>query len=318
MSKKILILLIIFIMATTGCRYINDSNKKVGTSNQLSDKLQIKIVNKYINIRKDKSTNSEILGIVKKDSVFNVIDYEKVNDYLWVHIKTDNNIEGYIASNETNKYYEFINGEVDFTAPTIDIAVDVIEVDTFSDFTNEYINKIVKYKDDIDNNPKLSYEIQNNSINYYIIFKVSDKSNNSVEKKIKLVIRNERLASNNEWITYDKVRELRNKFTNIAKKYGNMDTYNTLTSYYWRIDFYNTTTIRVFTDSSWAHGCYYNANNDEIKVINCNDEYGNTSYEQMKSRITSQEKSAKNAYLKIKEEFEKTGYKISDLNLYFG
>lgn len=322
MQKKILLLLILLIMVTTGCRYINNnpnvSNKKVGTSNELSNNLQIKILNKYINIRKEKSTSSEILGIVKKDSVFNVLDYEKVNNYLWVHIKTNNNIDGYVASNDDNEYYEFINGNVDFTPPTIDITVDTIEVDTFNELTNEYINSIVKYNDDLDKNPKLSYEIEENGVNYYIIFKVKDKSDNSVEKKVKLVIKNERLASNNEWITYDKVRELRSKFTNIAKKYGDMDTYNILINKCWIMDFYDLTSISVFTDESWYYGCYYNVYNDEIKVISCNDEYGNISYEQMKNRIASQEKSAKIAYLKIKEEFEKTGYKIGDLNLNFG
>ena len=318
--KNNIVLIIITLLLLTGCNIINndmEDGKLVGTSNDISNKLQIKIITEYINIRKEQSVESEILGIVKKNSIFDVIDYKKINDYLWVHIKTNNNIDGYVASFEDEKYYEFTNGDIDYTAPTLTINVDKIIVDSFYDLTDEYIKSIVKYEDDKDKNPNFTYEIKDDGYNYYIIFKVKDSSNNEAEKTIDLEIKNEKQASNKEWITYDKVRELRTTFINIAKKYGEASTFVTLTNDYWRIDFGNTTTIMVFTDYSWLYGCTFNAIDDDIKVLNCNDEVGEISYENIKTRLTYQEESAKNAYYKIKQQFEQTGYKISDLFLDF-
>jgi len=294
-----------------------ESGKTVGVSNKSSDKLQIKILNEYINIRKEPSVNAEILGIVKKGSLFDVIEYKKGERYLWVHIKTNNDIEGYVATFFDEAYYEFINGNIDYMEPTLNITVDKITVDSYSEVTDEYIKSITTYSDDKDTNPHFSYEVINDNINYYINFKVVDNFGNITEKKIKLVVKNERLASNGKWITYDKVRELRNKFISIAKKYGNADSYITITNNYWRIDFGTSSSMMVFTDMSWFYGCYYSMTDDEIKVTSCNDQAGEIAYEKMQKRISSQEKSAKNAYLKIKESFEKTGYKIKDLYINF-
>lgn len=323
MIKKLILVSLIIVIFITGCSFKGLNNKKtedgkiIGTSNDTSNKLQIKILNEYINIRKEQSVDSEILGVVKKGSYFDVIDYEKVDEYFWVHIKTNNNIEGYVASFDDNIYYEFVNGDVDFISPKLDVKVDVIEVNSYNDLTDEYINSIVRYSDDKDKNPEFNFEITSDDINHYINFKVIDKSNNFVEDKIKLVVKNERLASNGNWLTFEEVRELRNKFINIARKYGNADTYITITNSYWRIDFSHITTIQVFTDMSWFYGCSFTAKNNEIEINRCNDAAGEISYDQMKNKIASQEKSAKNAYLKIKEEFEKTGYKIEDLSINF-
>lgn len=328
MKKKsliiILIIVVLCICTVVAIFSFKDSNKEnvgngktIGISNESSDKLQIKILNEYINIRKEPSVNSEILGIVKEGSLFDVIDYKVGERYFWVHIKTNNNIEGYVATFLDDKYYEFVNGDIDYIAPTLNIAVDKISVDSYSEITEEYIKSIITYSDDKDNNPSFSYETVDENPNYYMHFKVTDKAGNITEKKLRLAVKNERLASNGKWITYEKVRELRNKFISIAKKYGNADTYSTITNSYWRIDFGNITSMMVFTDMSWVYGCYYSINGDEIKATSCNDQAGEISYEAMKKRIASQEKSAKNAYLKIKENFEKTGYKIKDLFITF-
>lgn len=319
--KKNIVLITMMLLLLTGCNLLNNNavedGKIIGTSNESSNKLQIKIITDYINIRKEQSVESEILGIVKKGSIFDVIDYKKTEELLWVHIKTDNNIEGYIASFDDEKYYEFTNGEIDYNAPTLTIEVDKIVVDSYYEITQDYIKSIVKYEDDKDNNPDFTYEIKDDGYNYYITFTVKDSSNNKTEKTIQLEVKNERQASNKEWITYDKVRELRTTFMNIAKNYGEVSTYVTLTNDYWRIDFGTPTHIMVFTDLSWIYGCTYNVYDEDVNLINCNDEAGETLYDNIKNQITYQEQFAKNAYHKIKKQFEQTGYKISDLNLDF-
>ena len=77
----------------------------------------------------------------------------------------------------------------------------------------------------------------------------------------------------------------------------------------------SSTDISVFSDMGWYYGCYYSAIGNNIEVKSCHDSAGTVSYDEFKSRIASQEHSAKQAYLKIIGEFEKTGYKISDLFL---
>ena len=144
-----------------------------------------------------------------------------------------------------------------------------------------------------------------------------DYSNNKVNKSVKLNVKNEKLASNGKWVTYDEVRELRKKFLNIIRKYGQTEEYTYVTSNYWKIQFGSSSTIAVFSDLGWYNGCYYEAIGEEIKVSECNDSAGTIPYEDYKSKIASQEEHAKQAYLNISKEFAKTDYKISDLFLGF-
>ncbi|MGM9877255.1 MAG: SH3 domain-containing protein [Bacilli bacterium] len=324
--KKVLLVFVVLISLSTlvGCKKVEKDDYKdetfdgkiIGTSNPASEsKLQIRIINDYINIRKEKSINSDIIGIVKKDSIFDVVDYGHVGDFFWVHIKTDNNLDGYVASYENNIYYNFINGDIDFIAPKLEINVESINVDSYSKITDEYIKSIVTYSDDKDQNPKLTYNVLNEE-NYYLNIEVIDAGNNSTQKKVRLNVSKERLASNGKWIEYTEIRNLRKKFLNIIQKYGSTEEYTYLVNSYWKMDFnISSTYISVFSDSEWYHGCNYRAIGNNIEIDSCYDSVGSVSYDEFKSKIATQEQSAKKAYLNIVSEFEKTGYKISDLFL---
>ena len=316
--KKIILILCIFLLTACAKENKTYNGKLIATSNSISEsKLQIKITNDYINIRKDQSVSSDIVGIVMKDSVFDVIDYEKDGKYCWVHIKSDNELEGYVASFEDNIYYEFINGDIDFINPKLEISVDSVDVSSFSEITDDYINSICIYSDDKDDNPKITYKVKTQGSINYLDIEVVDYSNNKVNKSVKLNVKNEKLASNGKWVTYDEVRELRKKFLNIIRKYGQTEEYTYVTSNYWKIQFGSSSTIAVFSDLGWYNGCYYEAIGEEIKVSECNDSAGTIPYEDYKSKIASQEEHAKQAYLNISKEFAKTDYKISDLFLGF-
>ena len=173
------------------------------------------------------------------------------------------------------------------------------------------------YSDDKDDNPKITYKVKTQGSIYYLDIEVVDYSNNKVNKFVKLNVKNEKLASNGKWVTYDEVRELRKKFLNIIRKYGQTEEYTYVTSNYWKIQFGSSSTIAVFSDLGWYNGCYYEAIGEEIKVSECNDSAGTIPYEDYKSKIASQEEHAKQAYLNISKEFAKTDYKISDLFLGF-
>ena len=316
MKKSIVFIICLLLLTACGQSKTKDG-KIIATSNDSSNtKLQIKIVSDYINIRKEKSVESDIIGIVKKGSVFDVVDHEQVGKYHWVHIITNNKLDGYVASFEDNIYYEFVNGDIDFIEPKLEVNVGKITVDSYSEITDEYVKSIVTYSDDKDENPVLTYDVSQAGYGYYLNIKVTDAGGNETEQRIDLKVNNERLASNGQWLTQDQIRDLRKKFLNIIRKYGTADEYSCLTNTYWKMDFYNKVTISVFDDVAWLYGCTFVGQDKEIKVGNCNDSAGTVSYEEMHKRISKQEQSAKDVYLKIVEDIEQIGYKISDVALY--
>ncbi len=320
MKRFLLSILIMCVIITlTGCGLVEKRTKDgklIGTSNESNNKLQIKITTDQLNIRKEKVINSEIVGVVQKGSIFDVIDHEQKGKYQWVHIKTNNNIEGYVASFEDHIYYEFINGDVDFIPPKLEIKVGEINVDSYSQINDEYINSIVEYSDDKDKNLQLTYEVSASGNIYHLNIKVKDKGNNEVVKKVRLNVKNERLASTGKWLTIKEVRDLRKKFLKIIRKYGRAETYDMIYSDYWKINYYGSgANISVFEDIRWFKACYFKAKGNNIDVEYCEDSVGKISYEEMHKRISKQEKSAKNAYLNAIKDLEKTGYKLSDVFL---
>lgn len=123
--KKIIVLfLIIFIVLIIcffGKRIVNKLNKDNSiihenrtisqSNNRDVAKKQVEIITDYINIRKDKSVKSKIIGKVYKSEIYDVLE---IND-IWVKIKTSNNITGWIAAMYNNDYYLKyldINGEI--------------------------------------------------------------------------------------------------------------------------------------------------------------------------------------------------------------
>lgn len=103
-KKKIILIIILFIIACVlGGLLINKklSNNMVDTviqSNERNDGLdQLEIINDEINIRLDADTKSEKLGKVVKGEIYTIIETKEDNYYTWYKIKTNNDIEGFIA-----------------------------------------------------------------------------------------------------------------------------------------------------------------------------------------------------------------------------
>lgn len=108
MLKKVLIILILilFVFSLTGC----GNNVIKNQSNERNGKVsQVEIINKYINIRKNKSTNSDIIGKVYKGEIYTVISLDN-SPNKWVEIETSNKIHGYISGvHNYIKYYESLD-----------------------------------------------------------------------------------------------------------------------------------------------------------------------------------------------------------------
>lgn len=105
-KKKVIIIVIILVVLISGGFLIRNffiKEEIPQTNIRNEDILQIEILNDYINIRSQMSVNSDILGKVYKDEIYDVI--EKSEDGLWYLINTSNNIRGYIASQHDNVPY---------------------------------------------------------------------------------------------------------------------------------------------------------------------------------------------------------------------
>lgn len=103
-KKKIILIIILFIIACVlGGLLINKklSNNMVDTvmqSNERNETLdQLEIINDEINIRQDADTKSEKLGKVVKGEIYTILETKEDNYYTWYKIKTNNDIEGFIA-----------------------------------------------------------------------------------------------------------------------------------------------------------------------------------------------------------------------------
>ena len=103
-KKKIILIIILFVIACVlGGLLINKklSNNMVDTviqSNERNETLdQLEIINDEINIRQDADTKSEKLGKVVRGEIYTILETKEDNYYTWYKIKTNNNIEGFIA-----------------------------------------------------------------------------------------------------------------------------------------------------------------------------------------------------------------------------
>ena len=70
---------------------------------QANSDFQIKITNDYINIRKSSNVESEVLGSVNKNDIYNVLDVTSGPNHIWYKINYKGKI-GYIASPRTEPY----------------------------------------------------------------------------------------------------------------------------------------------------------------------------------------------------------------------
>ncbi len=103
-KKKIILIIILFVIACVlggllvNKKLNNNSNTNVVQSNERDDTLdQLEIINDEINIRQDADTKSEKLGKVVKGEIYTIIETKEDNYYTWYKIKTNNDIEGFIA-----------------------------------------------------------------------------------------------------------------------------------------------------------------------------------------------------------------------------
>jgi hypothetical protein len=98
-----------------------EKKKEIVQSNEIdASKTQIKVIAKRINIRKEPTISSEDIGDVYSGEIYTVLEDLEKEDYYWYKIKTNNDIEGFIASSKNEEYVELVSGYIDRTPPVID------------------------------------------------------------------------------------------------------------------------------------------------------------------------------------------------------
>lgn len=92
-KKRLLIsFLLLSIVSITGC----SNNIKNQSNDRNENASQIEIINEYINIRKEKSIDSDVIGKVYKGEIYTVISSDDSAN-KWIEIETTNKIHGYIS-----------------------------------------------------------------------------------------------------------------------------------------------------------------------------------------------------------------------------
>jgi hypothetical protein len=72
-------------------------------------KKQIKIIADKINIRENYNTSSKDLGDVYRGEIYTILDEIEDNNYIWYKIKTNLNVNGYVASLKNGNWIEVLN-----------------------------------------------------------------------------------------------------------------------------------------------------------------------------------------------------------------
>ena len=132
-------------------------------------KIQIKVIVKRINIRKEPTIYSDDIGDVYEGEIYTVLEHIDDSDYYWYKITTNNGITGYIASDPNGEYVEIISGVIDRIPPVITCNKDFLlfyngeinydDVECVDNYSNCYLSyddansKHIKFiaKDDDDN-----------------------------------------------------------------------------------------------------------------------------------------------------------------------
>lgn len=95
-SEAVIRIIIIALCLVLGRSHIGLDVPVIANATEMTEVNQIVINNKFVNIRKDATTESDIVGRVYNGMVFDIVDSKKQGNYTWYKIHTENGVEGYV------------------------------------------------------------------------------------------------------------------------------------------------------------------------------------------------------------------------------
>lgn len=191
--KKFIIILIMFIFVAGGFGayyFIFDGNKRLNNE-EIKNGWHIEVENEYINIRSEASATSDILGQVKKDEIYRVIEVNPVGDTYWYKIEYEKDKYGWIFNSNESNYLKDINNPNDIAAPSIKFFEQVYYVDSINDINYDHL-EVEDDKPGVTVSHKVYHEINADSgkDQYWILYTAVDAVGKSVSKLQKIEFNN--------------------------------------------------------------------------------------------------------------------------------
>ena len=183
--KKLLIILLIFILigGGFGLYYFFSGKAEERNIEEIKKGWHIEVENDYINIRKEASATSDILGKVKKGEVYKVIEVETVGNTYWYKIEYDKDKYGWIFNSSSTDYLEDVNNPKDISAPTLKFFEPVYYVNSIDEITYDHL-EVEDDKPGVTITHKVYHEINSDTgkDQYWIQYTATDAVGKSVSK----------------------------------------------------------------------------------------------------------------------------------------
>ena len=200
MFKRILIIpfLLLFVFGLTGCK--NNETKVIQSNKRDSSVEQIEVITDYINIRSEKSIESNILGKVYKGEIYSILSIDDDSMYKWIEICTENNIHGYISGKD--EFIKIMNS----------VDVNETEKEQYNESDNDENINNNKQKNENKNNTTKSEE--NNSTNNSKKVESTSEKNTNIKDDNKSNVSNNSNANTNTKKESSKNNDTTNKNNN--------------------------------------------------------------------------------------------------------
>ena len=141
MKKFLIVLLILAIIGGGGygAYYFFFASNELDEE-KIKNGWHIEVVNDYINIRKEASASSEILGQVNKGEVYSVVKVEDIgNNTFWYNIEYEKDKFGWVFNSSTTNYLKDVNNPEDIASPSIVFEDDVYHVASIDDINYDHL-----------------------------------------------------------------------------------------------------------------------------------------------------------------------------------
>ena len=188
MKKLLIIILILAVIGGGfGAYYFFSGRANERNIEEIKKGWHVEIENDYINIRKEASATSDILGEVKKGEVYKVIEVEPVGNTYWYKIEYEKDKYGWIFNSNSSDYLEEINNPEDIASPTLKFFESVYYVNSIDEITYDHL-EVEDDKPGVTVTHQVYHEVntETGKDQYWIKYTATDAVGKSVSKVQKI------------------------------------------------------------------------------------------------------------------------------------
>ena len=188
MKKLLIIILILAVIGGGfGAYYFFSGRANERNIEEIKKGCHVEIENDYINIRKEASATSDILGEVKKGEVYKVIEVEPVGNTYWYKIEYEKDKYGWIFNSNSSDYLEDVNNPEDIASPTLKFFESVYYVNSIDEITYDHL-EVEDDKPGVTVTHQVYHEVntETGKDQYWIKYTATDAVGKSVSKVQKI------------------------------------------------------------------------------------------------------------------------------------